>query len=117
MIRNFVLKKIIPKNVLIRCNNTLVTSLSSLSASLSSLLHTDYRSIVSEERVTLGKLHAALKLCNASSEDLDLISDTRARIDDLFMLVIVGEFNAGKSTFINALLGERYCKEGKITYF
>ena len=114
MIRHYkVVKKILRKNVLIRNNNTFVSSLSSFSSSISSLLHTDYRSIVSEERIVLGKLHAALKLCNATTEDLDLISDTRASIDDLFMLVIVGEFNAGKSTFINALLGEKYCKEGK----
>ena len=28
------------------------------------------------------------------------------QLDELFLLVIVGEFNAGKSAFINALIGE-----------
>jgi ribosome biogenesis GTPase A len=28
------------------------------------------------------------------------------------MLVIVGEFNSGKSSFLNALLGKKYLKEG-----
>jgi ribosome biogenesis GTPase A len=28
------------------------------------------------------------------------------------MVVVVGEFNAGKSTFINALLGQKVLKEG-----
>ena len=103
----------VPLNIVTR-SNSITSSLSSLSSSLSSLLSStaDYRSLVSEERVVLGKLHTALQSCNAPIDDLDLIADTRARIDDLFMLVIVGEFNAGKSTFINALLGERYCKEG-----
>jgi small GTP-binding protein len=34
------------------------------------------------------------------------------QLDDLFLLVVVGEFNAGKSAFINALLGERVLEEG-----
>ena len=33
-------------------------------------------------------------------------------MDDFFLLVIVGEFNAGKSSFINALLGAKVLKEG-----
>jgi GTPase Era involved in 16S rRNA processing len=28
------------------------------------------------------------------------------------MIVVVGEFNAGKSAFVNALLGERIFEEG-----
>lgn len=33
---------------------------------------------------------------------------------DLFLLVIVGEFNAGKSAFVNTLLGESLSPEGTI---
>ena len=117
------LRKVLSNSIRRRCsitmniitrNNSISSSLSSLSSSISNLLQTDYRSLVAEERLVLGTLHTALQSCNAPNDDLDLIADTRARIDDLFMLVIVGEFNAGKSTFINALLGERYCKEGNI---
>jgi len=32
--------------------------------------------------------------------------------DSLFLLVVVGEFNSGKSSFLNALLGNTYLKEG-----
>ena len=35
-----------------------------------------------------------------------------SQLDDLFLLVMVGEFNAGKSAVINALLGEKLLKEG-----
>lgn len=31
-----------------------------------------------------------------------------------FLVTLQGEFNSGKSTFINALLGERYLKDGVI---
>ena len=34
------------------------------------------------------------------------------QVEDLFMVCVVGEFNAGKSKFINALLGDTYLKEG-----
>jgi len=37
-----------------------------------------------------------------------------SQLDDLFLLVMVGEFNAGKSAVINALLGEKLLKEGVI---
>jgi len=33
-------------------------------------------------------------------------------LDELFLLVVVGEVKSGKSAFINALLGERVCPEG-----
>ena len=34
------------------------------------------------------------------------------QLEEIFLLVIVGEFNAGKSAFINALLGKKLLKEG-----
>jgi len=37
------------------------------------------------------------------------------QVEDLFMVCVVGEFNAGKSRFINALLGDKYLKEGEKT--
>lgn len=49
-----------------------------------------------------------------SEEDLKLIADTRARIDELFTVVVVGEFNSGKSSFINCLVGKKICEEGVI---
>ena len=33
-------------------------------------------------------------------------------LDDLFLLVVTGEFNAGKSRLINVLLGGRFLEEG-----
>ncbi len=35
-----------------------------------------------------------------------------AQLDELFLLVVVGEFNAGKSAFINALVGQPLMQEG-----
>ncbi len=45
-------------------------------------------------------------------KDAHALEQSILQLDDLFLLVVVGEFNAGKSAFINALLGERLLKEG-----
>ncbi|KAI3986038.1 hypothetical protein MKX01_039120 [Papaver californicum] len=47
-------------------------------------------------------------------EEVSLLIDAVSRLDEPFLLVIVGEFNSGKSTVINALLGRRYLKEGVV---
>jgi tRNA U34 5-carboxymethylaminomethyl modifying GTPase MnmE/TrmE len=43
------------------------------------------------------------------ADDLRHLEQASAQLDQLFLLVIAGEFNSGKSSFINALLGERCC--------
>jgi small GTP-binding protein len=52
---------------------------------------------------TPGRLSRRLWL---PSEDVSLVGQKLVDIEELFLLVIVGEFNSGKSAFINALLGE-----------
>lgn len=47
-----------------------------------------------------------------SSPDLSLLKDTLSGINDLFMIVVVGEFNSGKSSLINSLLGGNYLSIG-----
>lgn len=41
-----------------------------------------------------------------------LIKDLLIQLDDLFLIVIVGEYNSGKSAFINALLGKNILETG-----
>ncbi len=63
------------------------------------------RSVIEELRVQLARL-------NAVEEDLTLLKQAQQQMEDLFLLVIAGEFNAGKSAFLNALLGEKLLAEG-----
>ena len=46
------------------------------------------------------------------AEDNQLIKNLLMQLDDLFLIVVAGEYNSGKSAFINALLGENYLKTG-----
>ena len=48
----------------------------------------------------------------AARSDGDILSECLLHLDDFFFVVCVGEFNAGKSSLINALLGGRHLAEG-----
>ena len=39
--------------------------------------------------------------------EIVLLEDAIKNLDDQFLLVVVGEFNSGKSSFINAVLGQK----------
>ena len=76
------------------------------------VLTDDERRLVAEERQALADLRAALADLDASREDLASLDRSLGQLDELFLLVVVGEFNAGKSAFVNALLGRRLLDEG-----
>src|SRR4051812_19307119 len=67
---------------------------------------------VAAARDLLAALRDALTSFGAAPADLSALAASIRQLDDLFLLVIVGEFNAGKSAFINALVGERVLQEG-----
>lgn len=64
------------------------------------------------ERRQLVALRQPLANLDAADEDLVRLEHALLQLDELFLLVIVGEFNSGKSAFINALLGQRFLVEG-----
>jgi len=68
--------------------------------------------ILTEERHLLNELQVALVDFGITKEDQNILGQSIRQLDDLFMLVVVGEFNSGKSAFINALLGQKILKEG-----
>ena len=66
------------------------------------------------EQELLQRLATALERfgSDVADEDLRRFREAREQLNGLFLLVIAGEFNSGKSSFINALLGERVLPEG-----
>ncbi len=76
------------------------------------ILSADQDELLLHERRLLNELLVALVEFRAAPEDQQALMDSITQLDDLFLLVIVGEYNAGKSAFINALLGEAYLTEG-----
>ena len=76
------------------------------------LLNERQENLVKEERRILSELSIALIQFDAEENDNRALNESISQLDDLFLLVVVGEFNAGKSAFINALLGSKLLTEG-----
>lgn len=68
--------------------------------------------LLREERRILARLRTALARFDAAPEQQQALERSIDQLDELFLLVIVGEFNSGKSAFINALIGSKVAEEG-----
>ena len=73
--------------------------------------HEQWRGDVREQMqallTVLGKLRAP-------GEDTETVVSVLRQLNELFLLVVVGEFNSGKSAAINALLGRAVLEEGVV---
>lgn len=76
------------------------------------ILNDRQEELLKEERQLLNDLRVSLVQFGATTEDQQRLAESIQQLDELFLLVVVGEFNAGKSAFINALLGKPLLKEG-----
>lgn len=68
--------------------------------------------LLRREREMLVSLREILE--EEQSDERKRIGELLEGLDDLFRIVIVGEFNAGKSSLINALFGRTLRKEGPV---
>lgn len=68
--------------------------------------------LLRRERELLVTLREALE--EEQSDERRRIDELLEGLDDLFRLVVVGEFNSGKSSLLNALFGQRLRTEGPI---
>jgi small GTP-binding protein len=79
---------------------------------LRTILNQKETQILKDEKAALERLQLALAGFEVAPEDQKTLQKSLQQLDELFLLVVVGEFNSGKSAFINALLGERFLPEG-----
>ncbi len=70
------------------------------------------RDLLGRERAAIADLRALLGRLDAAERDLVELKTALNDLEGLFMLVVCGEYNAGKSSLLNALLGERVMLEG-----
>lgn len=70
--------------------------------------------LLDELRALLERLLVTLERFgnDAAPADIQTLKDVLANLDELFLIVIAGEFNSGKSSFMNALLGDHVLPEG-----
>jgi small GTP-binding protein len=79
---------------------------------LEPILIDEQRELLNTERSLLAEVYARLERNETPAEELGALSDSVGQLDELFLLVVVGEFNAGKSALINVLLGREVLAEG-----
>jgi GTPase Era involved in 16S rRNA processing/uncharacterized protein YlxW (UPF0749 family) len=67
--------------------------------------------VFEKERLLANELLVSLSGFKSLEAYASILRKTIASLDELFLLVVMGEFNSGKSTFINALLGSKVILE------
>jgi small GTP-binding protein len=70
--------------------------------------------LVALERKLVLQVRDALTQSDGARADIDRLASLVHEMDELFLLVVVGEYNSGKSTFINALLGDEVFAMGDL---
>lgn len=70
--------------------------------------------LVARERRLVLAVRDALARADGSRDDLERLAQLVNEMGELFLLVVAGEYNAGKSTFINALLGDEVFAMGDL---
>src|SRR5688500_7309104 len=76
------------------------------------VLTPDLQRQLNSGRELLAELRDALTRFSAPDADQAALAASIRQLDEFFLLVVVGEFNAGKSAFINALAGQKVLQEG-----
>lgn len=70
--------------------------------------------LLERERALLAGMEQLLLSIGAPEDTRRRVSELAVSLDELFLLVVAGEFNAGKSTLVNALFGRRVMEEGPV---
>ena len=70
--------------------------------------------LLRDEKKYLTDVYATLTQLKSPPADLGALQEAIVRLEELFLIVVVGEFNAGKSALLNALLGAKVLQEGAV---
>ena len=79
---------------------------------LDTILTPEQQALLRDEKDLLTEVAGVLERNDVAADERGALTDSLRQLDELFLLVIVGEFNAGKSALINALLGRELLAEG-----
>ncbi|MBK8431445.1 MAG: dynamin family protein [Chloroflexi bacterium] len=74
---------------------------------MQAILSREQELLLKQTREVLGEVRELLASANVTDPHArQALAESIRQLDELFLLVVAGEFNAGKSSFINALLGK-----------
>ena len=76
------------------------------------MLNNEQMLFLQQEKQQLNIAKRVLSNFNLPEEALNALGEAILQLDELFLIVVVGEYNSGKSALINALLGDHVLEEG-----
>lgn len=76
------------------------------------MLSNEQMLFLQQEKQQLNITKRVLSNFNLPEEALNALGEAILQLDELFLIVVVGEYNSGKSALINALLGDHVLEEG-----
>ena len=81
-------------------------------AQVSDVLSSSREQMIESERTLLSSVIDFMEMNCPNLEEVSILKEAVQQLDELFLVVIVGEFNSGKSAVVNALLGDSVVPEG-----
>lgn len=89
-------------------------SLRPLTTTFSNILNEEQQVALENQKDSLSRIGNIIKSTKFDNigHDLNVVNSCRRDLDDFFLIAVTGQFNVGKSTFINTLLGEKYLETG-----
>jgi small GTP-binding protein len=79
---------------------------------METILSREQEELLKRTRDVLARLRDLLADAGATEQDRSALAESIRQLDEFFLLVVAGEFNSGKSAFINALIGRQVLQEG-----
>jgi small GTP-binding protein len=79
---------------------------------MDTILSREQEDLLKRTRNVLAQLRDLMADAGATEQERSALAESIRQLDEFFLLVVAGEFNSGKSAFINALIGQPVLQEG-----
>lgn len=79
---------------------------------METILSREQEDLLKRTRNVLAQLRDLMADAGATEQERSALAESIRQLDEFFLLVVAGEFNSGKSAFINALIGHPVLQEG-----
>ncbi|NLF64052.1 MAG: GTP-binding protein [Chloroflexi bacterium] len=79
---------------------------------MDAILTQEQEDLLRRTRDVLARLRDLLADAGVKEQERAALAESIRQLDEFFLLVVAGEFNSGKSAFINALIGQAVLQEG-----